>query len=402
MDMKYSIISTFLLLLVAYVRAQDGTFDIAKYGAQPNADVTQALTDAWKAACEATAPSTLMIPPETYMLGQITLSGPCKAAVTIQLQGTLKAPEDPATFKADQEWVTLQSIDLLTLTGGGTLNGQGATAWGQNDCHKTGQCSKLPINLSLNSITNSLIQGVTSADSKLFHVNVLGCKNLTFVNFTISAPETSKNTDGIHIGRSNGINITDSNIKTGDDCVSIGDGSQQISVTKVTCGPGHGISVGSLGRYPNEQDVVGITVKNCTFISTMNGVRVKTWPASPPGIASDLHFEDLVMDNVGNPVLIDQEYCPYNQCTQNVPSKVKISKVSFKNIKGTSSTQLAVKLVCSKGFPCEGVEVGDIDLTYNGKEGPAISQCANLSPTFTGKLNPPECTAQAPGQAPAA
>lgn len=103
------------------------------------------MTDAWKAACEATAPTTLMIPPETYMLGAITLSGPCKAAVTIQLAGTLKAPEDPATFKADQEWVTLQHIDLLTLTGGGTLNGLGATAWGQNDCHKTGQCSKLPI-----------------------------------------------------------------------------------------------------------------------------------------------------------------------------------------------------------------------------------------------------------------
>lgn len=41
MDIKYSIISTILLLLVVYVQAQDGTFDIVKYGAQPNADITQ-------------------------------------------------------------------------------------------------------------------------------------------------------------------------------------------------------------------------------------------------------------------------------------------------------------------------------------------------------------------------
>ncbi|KAK2662999.1 hypothetical protein Ddye_001573 [Dipteronia dyeriana] len=41
----------------------------------------------------------------------------------------------------------------------------------------------------------------------------------------------------------------------------IGDGSKKISITKVTCGPGHGISVGSLGKYNNEEPVVGVTVR---------------------------------------------------------------------------------------------------------------------------------------------
>lgn len=173
-------------------------------------------------------------------------------------------------------------------------------------------------NIRFDYITNSVIRDITSKDSKFFHMNLLGCNNVRLQHVTISAPGTSLNTDGIHIGRSSKINITDSNIQTGDDCVSLGDGSKGIAVTRVTCGPGHGISVGSLGKYPNEEDVVGVTVKNCTLIKTMNGVRVKTWPASYNGIASDMHFEDIIMKDVQNPVILDQEYCPYNQCKQQV------------------------------------------------------------------------------------
>ncbi|CAK9133336.1 unnamed protein product [Ilex paraguariensis] len=154
------------------------------------------------------------------------------------------------------------------------------------------------------------------------------------------------------------------------------------------------IARGKSWQVSNEEPVVGIFVKNCTLINTMNGVRVKTWPASPAGVASDMHFEDIIMQNVGNPVLIDQQYCPYNQCKQQIPSRVKISKVSFKNIRGTSSTQLAVPTESTylKSMPCQNVEVGDIHLTYNGKEGPAMSTCANVKLTLSGKQNPPTCT----------
>ncbi|OMO50508.1 Glycoside hydrolase, family 28 [Corchorus olitorius] len=56
---------------------------------------------------------------------------------------------------------------------------------------------------------------------------------------TIIAPDESPNTDGIHIGRSSEITIIDSTISTGDDCVSLGGGSQNVTIRRVTCGPGH-------------------------------------------------------------------------------------------------------------------------------------------------------------------
>lgn len=149
-------------------------------------------------------------------------------------------------------------------------------------------------------------------------MSILNGSNMTLQNVVINAPESSLNTDGIHIGRSTGINITGADIKTGDDCISLGDGSQQINIEKVICGPGHGISIGSLGRYHNEQPVIGVTVRNCTLTGTTNGVRIKTWPASPTSIASNMHFEDITMNNVSTPILIDQKYCPYNACQAKV------------------------------------------------------------------------------------
>ena len=173
-------------------------------------------------------------------------------------------------------------------------------------------------NLRFDFITNALVRDITTRDSKNFHVNVLGCKNLTFQHFTVRAPGDSVNTDGIHIGRSTGIYIIDSKISTGDDCISVGDGTEELHITGVTCGPGHGISVGSLGKYPNEKPVSGIFVKNCTISDTTNGVRIKSWPALYGGVASNMHFEDIVMNNVQNPVIIDQGYCPWNQCSLKV------------------------------------------------------------------------------------
>ncbi|MCD7450138.1 Polygalacturonase 1 [Datura stramonium] len=299
-------------------------------------------------------------------MNQVRLEGNCKAPnIELQIHAILKAPPNSRQLKHDMEWLTTKHIDHFTLSGGGILDGQGEQGWQQNDCKNSQSCNKLPNNLSFNFLTNSIISDITSLDSKLFHINVLGCKNLTFNGINIKAPAESLNTDGIHVARSRGVNITNSQIGTGDDCISIG----------------------SLGKTPGELPVVGVFVQNCTFIGTDNGVRVKTWPASHDGVVRDLHFEDIIVQNVSNPVVINQVYFPYNQC------KRDISKVSFKNIKGTSRTQEAMQLVCSKGVPCEGVEIGDTDIKYSGEsEGPTKSTCQNVDPSLVGKQHPPVCS----------
>ncbi|KAK7850649.1 exopolygalacturonase [Quercus suber] len=380
-----------LFLLKSVGNVQASIFDVKQYGAKANADITQALTKAWKAACASTGQSKVVVPRGTYMLGTVPLEGPCKGPIELQVIGTLRAPKQ----QSGDSWVSFNHIDFFTLSGSGTFDGQGKNTWGQSECSKNKYCKQLTINIRFNFITNAIIRDITSLDSKQFHINVLGCKNVTFQHVTIKAPETSVNTDGIHIGRSTGIHIIDTNIGTGDDCVSLGDGSRDITVEKVNCGPGHGISIGSLGKFPNEEPVSGVKVIGCTLTNTMTGVRIKTWPASPTGSASGMHFEDIIMNNVGNPIVIDQVYCPWNQCQAKIPSRIKISNVSFINIRGTSKFQEAVKLVCSKGVPCEKVELHDIDLKYNGHDGSPTYHCINVKPAISGKQNPPACTVKA-------
>ncbi|KAL2506022.1 Pectin lyase-like superfamily protein [Abeliophyllum distichum] len=359
--MKFTLL--FLPLLAHIVNAQQpAIFDIRKYGGKPNANIDE--------VCKELMVSKSTIPSLVHFIG------PCKAPIELQVHGTIKAPSDYTQLPdKNGNWITINYVDHLTIFGGGVFDGQGKEAWTKNDCGKNPKCVKLPL-----------------VNSKNFHVNVIGCKNVTFQHFTVSAPGDSINTDGLHIAKSEGIYVLDSNIKTGDDCISVGDGMKEIHIERVTCGPGHGISIGSLGKYATEEDVTGIYVKNCTFIGTQNGIRVKTWPSALAKLKiTDLHYEDIIMDNVENPIIIDQEYCPWNQCNLDSPSLIKISKMTVNNIKGTSTSPVVVSFVCSKTVPCENVEVGDIDLAYNGNQSCITTKCSNIKPTFVGKQNPPIC-----------
>ncbi|KAG9448568.1 hypothetical protein H6P81_008533 [Aristolochia fimbriata] len=368
-------------------------FNVKDFGATSDGetDASKALVDAWKAACDFDGTNRILIPEGTFLIGQVVLKGPCKSPMVLQVKGMVKAPDlDKFTSEG---WFEFQYVDGLTVTGGGKFDGQGPRAWPRNKCSGGQKCQPLPTSLRFSFVTNATIRGISSIDSKFFHVMIFASKNVNLQNVKISAPGDSPNTDGIHIALSSGIHISRSVIGTGDDCVSIGPGNSDVRITNVFCGPGHGISVGSLGKDPNEGDVVGLTVKNCTFTDTDNGVRIKTWPSSPVRTsASHFTFEDLVMKNVRNPIVIDQQYCPYSACDMKSPSLVKISDVVFENIRGSSATKVAVNLLCSGGVPCQNVKLSDIDLDYFGPEGESSeSTCSNVKGVSSGLQVPPSC-----------
>jgi galacturan 1,4-alpha-galacturonidase len=169
-------------------------------------------------------------------------------------------------------------------------------------------------------VTNGFVHHLSSINSKGGHFKMFACENMTFMKVKISAPGDSPNTDGIKVANSSGVSIRSSNIGTGDDCIAMISGSKNVLISDVFCGPGHGISVGSLGRNDGEEDVENINVRNCTLSGTTNGLRIKTWalPLSKPLKASNFMYEDIMMNNVDNPIIIDQEYCPSRTCSNKV------------------------------------------------------------------------------------
>uniref|UniRef100_A0A2N9IAK8 Exopolygalacturonase-like n=1 Tax=Fagus sylvatica TaxID=28930 RepID=A0A2N9IAK8_FAGSY len=371
-------------------------FNVNSYGAKADDKTNneQAFMKAWVAACKSSGPAAkLVFPKGTYLTGPVTFAGPCTVSeITVEVQGTIKATTDVSDYSSP-EWFSFESIDGLTLYGtGGGFNGQGEASWKYNDCHDNSQCQLLATSIYFRRLNNTIVHGITSLNSKSFHTHVVSCQNFTAYNLTITAPANSPNTDGMHISMSNLVNISNSVIATGDDCISIGQGNTNISITKITCGPGHGISIGSLGKYDDEKDVSGIVVTNCTLKNTTNGARIKTWPGSPPSKASSITFQDIIMDMVQNPIIIDQKYGSH----KSAPSRVQISDVHFKNIVGTTTSKVAVTLSCSSQVPCQGVELFDIDLDYMGMSAVKdvvqfSNSCLNAKVKSGGKQNPPAC-----------
>lgn len=78
-------------------------------------------------------------------------------------------------------------------------------------------------------------------------------------------------------------------------------------------------SIGSLGKDLQESGVQNVTVTGTTFSGTENGVRIKTWGRPSKSFVRSIVFQHLVMNNVQNPIIIDQNYCPNNN---NCPGQV--------------------------------------------------------------------------------
>ncbi|GAB4851321.1 hypothetical protein Ancab_030616 [Ancistrocladus abbreviatus] len=369
-------------------------FNVLTFGAKPDGktDNVEAFMEAWRAACQNPGKSRLLVPAGVFAVSAIIFGGPCKATppIVFQLSGTLKAVTDISMY-ASPEWLLFEDIKGLVIFGGGAVDGQGPKMWAMNDCKTNPSCSRLPSSIILNKVTDASVRRIASINPMGFHYFISQSSNIRMQRLRIIAPDSSPNTDGIHISQSDNVRIGRSAIETGDDCVGILQGSTRITINQVTCGPGHGISVGSLGKYADEEDVSGIQVKNCTLKGTDNGLRIKTWPFKPnviPIRASGFLFQDIIMKDVKNPIIIDQEYCGGAKSCKMPPSKIRLSNVFFYNIKGTSRTPEAIDVKCSSAVPCDNVHFHDINLSAE-QGGPTTAVCTNAKVNVAGPLMPP-------------
>ncbi|XP_020586480.1 polygalacturonase-like [Phalaenopsis equestris] len=207
---------------------------------------------------------------------------------------------------------------------------------------------------------------------------------------TITAPFNSPNTDGIHIHTTSGASIINSAIGTGDDCISLGTGAINIWIENIRCGPGHGISIGSLGETPSRSAVQNVTVSSVVLTGTENGLRIKTWAKPYNGFVRGVTFQHAIMNNVKNPIIIDQNYCPNHKNCPKQNSGIKISGVVFDDVRGSSATAVAVTLDCSRSNPCSGIELRDVRLSYDGED-KAEAFCRNAVGESSGLVIPPSC-----------
>ncbi|KAF8026741.1 hypothetical protein BT93_F3270 [Corymbia citriodora subsp. variegata] len=312
------------------VSASNKTFSVSDYGAVGNGvtNDTSAFAKAWTDACN-------------------TETG----------ASTITKGHDPS------KWLTVESVNELTVSGQGSFDGRG-DGWWNISC----KLNPKPI-LRFHSCDRVTLQDVGFKNSPQTHVTVSGSSNVNLKSLTISAPNSSPNTDGIRLHDSSAVSVQDSKIGSGGDCISIGNQISDISITNIDCGPGHGISIGSLGKSGNEVNVKNIKVRNVNFHGTTNGARIKTWHVGR-GRVSQIIFSNLKFTE---------------------ESGVQISDVRYQKAFGTSSTKVAINLNCSHDVPCTNISLANIELDSAIEGVELISSCKNAFGTAEGTVKPKSC-----------
>ncbi|XVF76922.1 hypothetical protein PTKIN_Ptkin13bG0306300 [Pterospermum kingtungense] len=363
--------------------------NVISFGAKADGttDSTKAFLNAWAQACGSTKPATIYIPKGRFLVRSVDFRGQCNNnAIAIQIDGTIVAPVDYRVLGTANTWLSFENVDGVSIYGG-ILDAKGTGLWA---CKNSGKsCPSGATSLSFSNSKNVVIIGLTSLNSQMFHIVINGCHNVKMHGVKVSAAGNSPNTDGIHVQLSSSVTILNSRIQTGDDCVSIGPGATNLWMENIACGPGHGISIGSLGKDQNEAGVQNVTLRTATFIGTQNGVRIKSWANPSNGFARNIIFQHIVMNNVQNPIVIDQNYCPGNKNCPDKVSGVKVSDVTYQDIHGTSATQVAVKFDCSSKQPCSGIRMEEVELTYKNEV--AEASCNHAGGTASGLVHPTSC-----------
>ncbi|PIA37988.1 hypothetical protein AQUCO_02900086v1 [Aquilegia coerulea] len=349
------------------------TFDVTDFGAvgDGSTDDTDAFMSAWKAAC-AVDSGVLLAPADyTFTITSTVFSGPCKPGLVFQVDGVLMPPDGPDCWpKSDsvKQWLVFYRVSGMTLTGSGTIEGNGGQWWelpckphrGPHGSTLPGPCES-PTLVRFFMSSKLVISGLRIQNSPQMHIKFDGCNEVRIEKLSIFSPALSPNTDGIHIENTKSVGIYNSVISNGDDCISIGTGCSDVDIENVICGPSHGISIGSLGVQNSQACVSNIAVKNVVIKNSDNGVRIKTWQGGM-GSVSDISFENIQMENVKNCIILDQYYCLMKNC-RNQTSAVHATNISYKNIKGTYDVRTPpIHFACSDTVPCTNITLSEVEL----------------------------------------
>ncbi|PKI75740.1 hypothetical protein CRG98_003883 [Punica granatum] len=291
----------------------------------------QAFHDAWNATCSSEEENPTIIVPgnNTFLVQQVLFSGPCKAKnITFLILGNMIAPDSPESWSRldPSRWLSFRQVEQLHVTGFGTIDGRGEGMWNQS-CRYHPHLAMKFLSCNASSLTN-----INFINSSQAHILISGSHYFKVDNLLIEAPWNSPNTDGIHIQSSEQITISNTMIRTGDDCVSIGDYTSNIHISSSICGPGHGVSIGSLGRSGNVVQV------------------------------EDIHH-----------------------------SGVHISNVTYNDLSGTSSTNVAINFNRSRSIACTGIVLKSINLTSAKPRGRVTSSCTNAYGNVIGGVQPKPC-----------
>lgn len=286
-----------------------GTFDVTSYGAvsSQTTDNTSSIQKAIDAA-SAAGGGTVVIPTGTFLSGPLTM----KSNINLNLScgTTLRmlpyGPYPGSGSEGDRTpLINCNGINNVEISGWGTIDGQGQGWWAAYLASKADPNIPdvgRPTVIGLTGCNYIEISGITILNAPNTNIGIgKNCSHATVFGVTITAPETSPNTDGINVW-SPFINIINCTISNGDDNVAMNGNCSYIKIVGCKFGTGHGCSIGSYATNVNH-----VTVDRCTFNGTTTGIRMKS-ARGRGGLNRYLTYTNITMTNVSTAIGIASYY----------------------------------------------------------------------------------------------
>lgn len=241
---------------------------------------------------------------------------------------------------------------------------------------------------TLQRCKNVRVIGVTLRNAPKFHFVPTECEDVLIDSVTVLAPEHTANTDGIDPSNCRNVIITRCYIDVGDDNIAIKSGKkipgrefgcENITVTDCVFKHGHGMSIGSetVGGVRN------VTVRNCTFENTDNGLRIKS-RRERGGRVENILYENCTLTNVHPAISIAAYYqqsthakFPKDDAAQPVNETTPIFRnITIRNIAAHSTTEAGLIV----GLPESLVENVVLEnVTITAKEGLTIANAKGIT-----------------------
>lgn len=372
--------------------------EVTGYGAI--GDGCTVSTAAIQAAVDAAAGKgggVVLVPPGVWRTGMIRLRD--RITLSIQPGATLLGSPDIADYPAVQSersgdrhmhhLIVAEGVSHVTLTGGGTIDGNGAAFWEAPEGPRAWIKAKSPRVSPMFDFVRCAdlrIENLTIQNSPGWTLHPHMCDRVWIRGIRLLNPLFGPNTDGIDLNGCRDVFVSDCHIECGDDAIVLKTTEDSRSVERVTvtnCTIRTNCVALKLGAKESFHDMRHIAFSNCVVYASTRAVGIYNFCGC---VEENIVVSNIVCDTdtgviLNRPIHIDAR--------RHVNGPGIIRNVQIANV--VARTDGRILLTAADGYEVRNVVLRDVRMSYPIVDDPAPTASGSRSDQFS--VHSPEARA---------
>jgi len=357
------------VLATGLVSAAEELYDVRDYGAKADGKTlcTTSIQEAID-TCSKSGGGTVYLPPGTFLSGTIYM----KTGVTLRLDpactllGSKDLKDYPPTVQAfrsytdnytDKSLIYAEKAERIAITGGGTIDGQGASFKGPYKVR--------PYMIRIIQCRNVTVKDVTLKNSPMWVQHYLACDDVHITGVTVRSV-VNHNNDGINIDSCHRVVISNCNIVSGDDAIVLKSTSARVcrDVAVSNCVLSTRCNALKMGTESNG-GFQNIVITGCAIYDTrLAGVALEIVDG---GTMDRVVVSNITMNKVGAPVFLrlGNRARPYKKDMEK-PGIGIMRNITISNIEATGANPTGCAISGLPEAAIENLTLSNLRLSFEG------------------------------------